>query len=100
MASTQPSLIELLLTTPYLLAYTIPLLLFSLIFTFGGTFLTLDRTRSFPAHGTAGAGVYTSLPMPGSLEKKTKKRLGWVFEGGVGGLIGGYLFGGELQMSI
>jgi len=96
MASAQPSLIELLPATPYLLAYTLPLLLFSLVFTFAGTFLTLDRSRSFPVHGTG--AVYTSLPMPGSLEGFKNKRLSWVFEGGVGGLIGGYLFSGELYL--
>jgi hypothetical protein len=90
--ASQSELIALLPTTPYLLIYSIPLLLFSLAFTFAGTFLTLDRTRTFPSHGTG--AVYTSLPIPGSSNTFNKRKLNWILEGGIGGLIGGYLFGG------
>ena len=84
----------LLPTTPYLLAYTLPLLLLSLVLTFAGTFLTLDRTRSFPPSGAG--STYAPLPIPGGFANKSTKSLAskWVLEGGVGGLIGGYAFGG------
>ena len=88
----EPQLIPLLSSTPYLLVYTLPLLLLSLVLTFAGTFLALDRTRSFPSRGNG--AVYTSLPVPGSLVSK-KQKWSWVFEGGVGGLIGGYILGGK-----
>lgn len=87
-----------LLPTPYLLIYALPLLLFSLAFTFTGTFLTLDRTRTFPARGTG--AVYASLPMPGSFDHFKKRTLIWNFEGGIGGLIGGFIFGGMWIPSI
>ena len=91
--ASQPELITLLPTTPYLLIYSLPLLLFSLVFTFTGTFITLDRTRTFPSRGTG--AVYTPLPIPGgSSDTFTKRKLNIVLEGGIGGLIGGYLFGG------
>ena len=94
-SDTLPQLPPLLPTTPYLLAYTLPLLLLSLVLTFAGTFLTLDRTRSFPSSSGAGS-TYAPLPIPGGFAKKSTKSLAskWVLEGGVGGLIGGYAFGG------
>jgi hypothetical protein len=91
--ASRTELVPLLPTAPYLLIYSLPLLLFSLVFTFAGTFLTLDRTRTFPTRGT---GAYASLPIPGSSNTFKKRKLIWVFEGGIGGLIGGYLFGGML----
>jgi len=93
--STSPSqLIPLLLTTPYLLAYCIPLLLLSSILTFAGTFLTLDRSRSFPP---SSEGDYAVLPTPGAFGKKqAERRFRWPLEGGVGGLLGGYAFGRTL----
>jgi len=90
MASAQVELVALLPKTPYLLTFSLPLLLFSLVFTFTGTFLTLDRTRTFPTRGTG--AVYTSLPM--SSDTLKNRKFAWTFEGGIGGLIGGYLFGG------
>lgn len=71
-------------STPYLLAYALPLFLLSLVLTFAGTFLTLDRTRSFAPHYDA---------VPGAYERPKKFR--FVLEGGAGGLIIGYLFGGK-----
>ena len=96
--ASQAELVALLPTTPYLLIYSLPLLLFSLVFTFTGTFLTLDRTRTFPARGTG--AVYTPLPIPGSSNTLKKRKITWIFEGGVGGLIGGYLFGGMLFLQL
>jgi hypothetical protein len=65
-----------MLKPPFDLAYSIPLLLLSLILTFAGTFLTLDRTRSF-------------TPKDTSTRKTAPIRL----EGGIGGLAAGYTFG-------
>jgi len=88
------SLISLLITTPYVFTYAIPLLLFSLILTFAGTFLTLDRSRSFPP---SSEGDYAVLPTPGTFgQKQTERKFKWLLEGGVGGLLGGYAFGRTL----
>ncbi|KAH9480215.1 hypothetical protein JR316_0006813 [Psilocybe cubensis] len=98
-STTISQLTPLLSTTPYLLAYALPLLLLSLILTFSGTFLTLDRSRSFPPTDGAvkGGKGYAALPKPGTLSlektKKTLRRLHWILEGGIGGLAGGYVFG-------
>lgn len=82
----------MLLPSPYLLVYSIPLLLTSLILTFGGAFLTLDRTRTFAPQaptdsvsGEFGFGV-----------KQSKFKSWWRLEGGFGGLASGWAFGGEL----
>ena len=80
--------LSLLLTTPYILLYSIPLLLLSFVLTFAGTFLTLDRSRSFPPRS---GGDYAVLPTPGA--KQAKRKFRWLLEGGVGGLLSGYAFG-------
>ncbi|CAA7265453.1 unnamed protein product [Cyclocybe aegerita] len=102
MASTDESrplsqLTPLLPTSSYLLPYAVPLLLLSLLFTFTGTLFTLDRTRSFP---TRNIGIsYASLP--GALDHpKKKRRFTWALEGGIGGLIGGFLFGVHLSTAL
>ncbi|KAJ7103765.1 hypothetical protein C8R44DRAFT_887282 [Mycena epipterygia] len=77
------TLTALLPSTSYLLAYSLPLLFLSILLTFAGAFLTLDRTRSFPAERY---GV-----LPGAFEQK--KRIHWFLEGGVGGLAAGHAFG-------
>ncbi|KAJ6567766.1 hypothetical protein DFH09DRAFT_1314274 [Mycena vulgaris] len=77
------TLTTLLPSTSYLLAYSLPLLFLSILLTFAGAFLTLDRTRSFPPERY---GV-----LPGAFEQK--KRLQWLLEGGVGGLAAGHAFG-------
>ncbi|KAJ3807090.1 hypothetical protein F5876DRAFT_48779 [Lentinula aff. lateritia] len=94
LSSSSDSLSTLFPSSSYLLAYTLPLLLVSLILTFSGAFLTLDRTRIFRAKND----MYI---MPGSLGKKTKglkllKRM-MVLEGGVGGILLGYAFGVHLS---
>ncbi|KAJ7206457.1 hypothetical protein C8J57DRAFT_1404318 [Mycena rebaudengoi] len=86
-ADTVSTLTSLLPTPSYLLAYALPLLFLSLILTFAGAFLTLDRTRSFPAERY---GV-----LPGAFEQK--KRFNWLLEGGVGGLTIGHAFGVHLS---
>jgi hypothetical protein len=39
-------------------------------------------------------GYIPHFPFPGSSNNLKKRKLSWVFEGGIGGLIGGFLFGG------
>lgn len=65
---------------PYQLVYAIPLLVFSLPITFAAAFLTLDRTRTFT---------------PTSTTISTPSRGPWQFQGGVGGMLGGWALGGE-----
>jgi hypothetical protein len=82
------ALTSLLPSTTYTLAYALPLLFLSIILTFSGAFLTLDRTRSFPPR-------YDTIP--GGFDVKNKnKKFHWILEGGVGGIAAGYAFGGLL----
>jgi hypothetical protein len=81
----QPVVLSHLLPSAcYLLPYALPLLLISIILTFSGAFLTLDRTRSFPPRYDA---------IPGAFDTKKAKKLHWLLQGGVGGLAIGYAFG-------
>jgi hypothetical protein len=73
------------LKEPYQLVYAIPLLVFSLPITFAAAFLTLDRTRTFTPTSTA---------------KSTPSRKPWQFQGGVGGMVGGWALGGESKTVI
>ncbi|TFK39065.1 hypothetical protein BDQ12DRAFT_682957 [Crucibulum laeve] len=91
--SSVAKLTDLLSSTSYVLTYALPLLLLSLVLTFAGTFLTLDRSRSFPPRGPG----YTALPIPGAFDSPKKKKFAWMLEGGVGGLAGGYTFGLHLS---
>ncbi|KAF4617456.1 hypothetical protein D9613_005711 [Agrocybe pediades] len=89
-------LTPLLDSTPYLLAYALPLLFISLLLTFSGTFLTLDRSRSFPpAKTTSGSSTKGYTTVPGSYLSETIKgrKFKWILEGGIGGLAGGFAFG-------
>ena len=80
---------SLLPTTPFALAYVLPLLCLSLLLTFSGAFLTLDRTRVFP-------------PAEPQRQAIAKTKLSWLstttwslfLQGGVGGLCSGFAFGG------
>lgn len=81
-------------SSPFLLAYSLPLLLLSVVITFAGTFLTLDRTRTFAPRSDADP----TPPIPGSLgvEKPTASLLRkFRLDGGLGGLAMGYVFGRE-----
>jgi hypothetical protein len=69
-----------MLVGPYQIAYAIPLLALSLPITFAAAFLTLDRTRTFAPTSTA---------------ISTPSRKPWEFQGGVGGMLGGWALGGE-----
>jgi hypothetical protein len=80
------ALTSLLPSTTYTLAYALPLLFPSIVLTFAGAFLTLDRTRSFPPS-------YDTIPGGFNVGNKSKK-FHWILEGGVGGLAGGYTLGG------
>lgn len=80
------TLTTLLPSTPYTLVYSLPLFFVSLLLTFAGAFLTLDRTRSFPPS-------YDALPAPGAFSKQKSKKFTFLLEGGVGGLSIGYAFG-------
>jgi hypothetical protein len=69
------------LPAPYQIVYAAILLAFSAPVTFAGAFLTLDRTRSF---APSNLGTTTAI--------KKKK---WRLEGGIGGLLGGWIVGGK-----
>lgn len=95
--SVNSQLTPLLPSARYLLVYTIPLLLTSVLLTFAGTFLTLDRTRTFPPADKS----YASLSAPGGLTlDKKKRKLTWILEGGLGGIAGGFAFGSAYFTSI
>lgn len=83
---------DLLDSTPYTLAYALPLLLISFVITFAGTFLTLDRTTIFAPR----TNIVKSLPRNASGMKRIESSLLWLsmFEGGVGGIAAGYAFAG------
>lgn len=70
---------------PYQLVYAVPLLVLSLPITFAAAFLTLDRTRTFT---------------PTSTTISTRSRGLWQFQGGVGGMLGGWALGGESKAVI
>lgn len=72
------------------LVYAVPLLLVSLVLTFAGAFLTLDRTRSFASKQSDEEAVVGISPS----STKSKLFSWWVFEGGVGGLCGAWAFAG------
>lgn len=84
------TLLSLLSTSPYLLAYSLPLFFLSFVLNFSGTLLTLDRTRSF-------APQYESLPTPGAFDSAKKSKFKFVLEGGVGGLFFGFVLGVHLS---
>lgn len=77
-------------STAFLLAYAIPLLLFSTVITFCGAFLTLDRSRTFAPRSDSTSSI------PGAFEKNvTVRRRIFRLDGGIGGLAVGYVFGSE-----
>ncbi|KAI0671029.1 hypothetical protein C8Q78DRAFT_974183 [Trametes maxima] len=79
----------LLSSSPYLLAYALPLLLFSLVLTFAGAFLTLDRTRAFAPRYDALHPAETTKIQHAEATLKRVFRL----EGGIGGVATGYVTG-------
>lgn len=80
-------LTDLLPSTSYRLAYALPLLVLSTLLAFSGSFLTLDRTRSFRPRNDP-------LNVPGSFSlTKKPRRFRLYLQGGLGGLAIGYSFG-------
>ena len=85
--------------------YALPLLLFSIVINFGGTFLTLDRTRVFPRNESKEYSysytsdenevTYTGKKKRGSNGRGVGRWAGWSYrlDGGVGGLLAGYVLG-------
>jgi hypothetical protein len=71
-------------SSAYLFAYIFPLLTASLISLIGGTFLTLDRSRSFPPS-------YNAVPREVSDKKYPIPTLS--LQGGIGGIVIGFTFG-------
>jgi hypothetical protein len=80
----------LLPSTGFLLAYALPLLVLSVLMTFAGAFLTLDRTRIFAPRADAGYEAAAGAP-----DVLARKRSHWriPLQGGLGGITAGYLFG-------
>ncbi|CDO75303.1 hypothetical protein BN946_scf184654.g11 [Trametes cinnabarina] len=88
-AHTNAALSDLLPTSPHILAYALPLLLLSLLLTFAGAFLTLDRTRAF-------APRYDALQPPETNKfQHTEAIVKRIFRlgGGIGGIAVGYVTG-------
>jgi hypothetical protein len=80
-------LTHLLPSTPYRLAYALPLIVLSALLAFAGAFLTLDRTRSFQPRSN-------SLQAPGSFNlTKKPRRIRLYLQSGLGGVAIGYSFG-------
>ncbi|KIP05351.1 hypothetical protein PHLGIDRAFT_19716 [Phlebiopsis gigantea 11061_1 CR5-6] len=79
---------SLLPTAPFALAYALPLLLVSILLTFAGAFLTLDRTRVFPSD-------LNSRQTTQSNKHSWLAFASWTsfLRGGLGGLCSGYTFG-------
>lgn len=78
-------LTDLLPTNGYLLPYALSLFFASLLLTFAGAFLTLDRTRSFAPAGD----VFQNR------QKSTFRLIAPFFRGGVGGILTGFVFGSK-----
>ncbi|KAI0366938.1 hypothetical protein BV20DRAFT_1045924 [Pilatotrama ljubarskyi] len=89
---TGTALTSLLSSSPYLLAYALPLLCFSLLLTFAGAFLTLDRTRAFAPRYDALHPAETSRIQHAEAVVRRIFRL----EGGIGGIAVGYVTGVHL----
>ncbi|PFH47851.1 hypothetical protein AMATHDRAFT_66634 [Amanita thiersii Skay4041] len=90
---TTVQLTTLLPSETYILVYALPLLLVSLLLTVAGTFLTLDRTRSFPPKYTPNDSDKVLYSSAASFEQRTRQSRWWVLGGGVGGLATGFVFG-------
>lgn len=87
---TEITLASLLVSSPYLLAYALPLLFFSLLLTFAGAFLALDRTRAFAPRYDALQPPETTKIQHAEVVLKNVFRL----EGGIGGIAIGFVTGG------
>ena len=81
-------LTDLLPTNGYLLPYAFSLFFSSLVLTFAGAFLTLDRTRSFAPAGDAFQ----------DRQKSTSRLIASFIRGGVGGILTGFVFGSKRSL--
>ncbi|KAI0770461.1 hypothetical protein C8Q74DRAFT_1275571 [Fomes fomentarius] len=89
---TETTLASLLPTSSFLLAYTLPVFLLSILLTFAGAFLTLDRTRAFaPRYDALKPREATKLQHAEVLLKSIFR-----FEGGIGGTALGFVTGVHL----
>lgn len=79
---------DLLPTDGYLLPYALSLFFASLVLTFAGAFLTLDRTRSF---APAGDGFQDR-------QKQTSRLITSFIRGGIGGILTGFVFGSKQSL--
>ena len=84
------TLLSLLPSTSYALSYALPLFFVSLLLTFTGCFLTLDRTRTFAPSSVPPSAPRSKRVCAQLLPDKCSALL----EGGVGGMASGYGFGG------
>ena len=89
-SSTESTLSSLLASTSYLLAYALPLLFCSLLLTFAGAFLALDRTRAFAPRYDAIRPPEATKIQHAEVVFKNIFRL----EGGLGGIALGFVTGG------
>ncbi|KAI1793230.1 hypothetical protein LXA43DRAFT_1001489 [Ganoderma leucocontextum] len=83
------TLASLLPSSSFLLAYSLPLLFLSLLLTFAGAFLTLDRTRAFAPRYDALQPPETTRIQHAEVLFKNIFRV----EGGMGGTALGFVFG-------
>ena len=83
-------LADLLPTNDYLLPYALSLFFASLVLTFAGAFLTLDRTRSFAPAGD----VIQDRQMA------TSRLIASFIRGGMGGILIGFVFGSKQSIFI
>lgn len=77
-----------LLSAPFNVVIPVVLLLTGLALCFAGTFLTLDRTRKVPD------GKKPRYQAGGDSED-VKGKWAWESTGGLGGLVGGWIAGGQ-----
>lgn len=77
------------LASHFALIYALAIFLPSLVVLLAGSFLTLDRTRSF--ENKYGGDKYG--PIYKAFKPRKKSETIWRFDGGVGGLLTGFLFG-------
>ena len=92
-SASEATLSSLLPTSSFLLAYTLPVFFLSLLLTFAGAFLTLDRTRAFaPRYDALRPPEATKIQHAEVIFKKIFR-----LEGGIGGMALGFVTGGEYR---
>jgi hypothetical protein len=84
------------LASHFALIYALAVFLPSLVVLLAGSFLTVDRTRSFENNDEG--GKYG--PMYKTFKPRKMSETIWRFDGGLGGLLTGFLFGRALIFTI